>query len=110
MIRGGSFAVSGGQLRLTKCTGCIAPNGSILVSGLPDHRGTLLSCNLANEFGAVGLQPGKDVVDVLNGEHDAPAVEQLDQQSFRRILAPPGVPMKAGCFKRSCLFFGRWKA
>jgi hypothetical protein len=39
MIRGGSFAVSGGQLRMTKCSGCIAPNGSILVSGfdLPDR-------------------------------------------------------------------------
>jgi hypothetical protein len=36
---------------------------------------------LADVFGAVGLQVGKDVLDVLNGEHDATYA-----QSVRRCV------------------------
>jgi hypothetical protein len=39
LVRGGSFRVSGGQLRMTKCSGCVAPNGNLLLNGftLPER-------------------------------------------------------------------------
>src|SRR5207247_6872285 len=33
--------------------------------------------HLADEFGAIGLQPGKDVLDVLYGEHDATDTQRI---------------------------------
>ena len=43
----------------------------------------LVLLQLANEFGAVGVQAGKDVLNVFDGEHDATYAQRVRRCVFR---------------------------
>src|SRR5215831_17440847 len=67
-------------------------SAELLGEGDDDARGTadvaeqvavLVLAQLADELGAVGAQPGKDVPDVVDGEHDAPYAQRVRRRVFR---------------------------
>src|SRR5688500_18970999 len=45
--------------------------------------GILVLRDLADELGTVGAQPGNDIVDVLDSEHDAAHAQRVCRRAFR---------------------------
>src|SRR5438309_7289859 len=65
---------------------CSSPSAELLGQREEDAFGAtdvaetvfvLVLHHLADELGAVGLQAGKDVLDVVDGEHDAPDTQRV---------------------------------